>query len=53
MDDLKTLVIGFIVFMTMACGVMGWSEQSRRQARHDCITAMKDKPASEILAVCK
>lgn len=53
MDDLKTLVVGSIVFMALVCGVMGWSEQSKRQARHDCIVAMKDKSPSEILAVCK
>jgi hypothetical protein len=51
-DEMK-LMCGLLLFALICFGTLLFSEQQSKSYRANCIVAMKDRPATDILAVCK
>lgn len=53
MDNDNLIVTCFFAFAVLILGVIYMADYQGKSYRANCIVAMKDRPATDILAVCK
>lgn len=50
---IRFLIVACVLWVIGAVSSIGFTSYKSQTLRHDCVIALKDKSATDILAVCK